>query len=146
MVDHVSSDIVQWFEEFCMSRMISPAVESPDGCYLRQRVSLSADEIERMLPLSCPPNWTFTSFFDILVEEEGNLVLAKTSMIDLLNLQLTVCEMLSEGKDWAASCAMRTSCCISARKRTRTHLLESSFELLRHECRRRCRGERVHCY
>ena len=47
MVDHVSSDIVQWFEEFCMSRMISPAVESPDGCYLRQRVSLSADEIER---------------------------------------------------------------------------------------------------
>ena len=55
MVDHVSSDIVQWFEEFCMSRMISPAVESPDGCYLRQRVSLSADEIERMLPLRLAP-------------------------------------------------------------------------------------------
>ena len=125
-------DIVQWFEEFCMSRMISPAVESPDGCYLRQRVSLSADEIERMLPLSCPLNWTFTSFFDILVEEEGNLVLAKTSMIDLLNLQLTVCEMLSEGKDWA--CIVRNAdkllhqCLESVRERTSLSLALNSSD------------------
>ena len=55
MVEDVTPDVVRWFERLCASRLVSPATETADG-YSRQRVSLSAAEIDRMLPMSCPPN------------------------------------------------------------------------------------------
>jgi hypothetical protein len=101
MVQDVTPDVVRWFERLCASRLIAPATETADGVHSQQRVSLSADEIDRMLPMSCPPNWSFTSFFDIIEEEGGQSALTKTTMVDLLDLQLHVCEMLSEGQAWA---------------------------------------------